>query len=689
MKKSVSTLLMVLLSVLAAGILLSTAILMSGAAGRYRESVATEQLTAADKAIFQNVLVMRAHRGDIQSVLLAEDDPRAKLTEYQGIEAKGYAGIAAALAGVDMPERDDLVARLKANWDATVPQFKLLFDEAAKPKAERVLARTQAWYDAMTKTLDTANAASLAVSNRAWMTDPEIARMVQARRLAWQVRDRYGLQCSALRPNINSSKPLDDAQKATIAQWRGTVGAGWAGLDDLLAGTGGSGLASVVKSSRGEVEAAHQRMDQLAKGFDGSGKPAMPAPEWNAFCQGPFAGIIAIGMTALDGAIARAEAIRAAALTSLIMQSMAFVIALLVAAAALRAVRVRLVRPVAALMQAIDHIGRRDYQTKVPQFTHADEFGAMAAALEGLRESAATAERLANERELDQGKRLERSQAIDSACRSFDDTVQAVIVSMGNSTGQLDQSAGDVRKLVDESTEQTTAVASAAETATTNLETIAAATEELTASVSEIAAQVQASAADARQAVERAAKTNATVEMLDRAANRIGEVVKMITAIASQTNLLALNATIEAARAGEAGRGFAVVAGEVKNLASQTATATDDITRQIAEIQAATGESVEAIRGISGNIAGIDEKMTAIAAAVEQQRAATTEISRNFQQAAQGTRAVTDTIGSVAALNRQTGNAGAAMVDSVRRMSTDADRFRVAVEGFLGTVRRA
>ncbi|MDU6835993.1 MAG: HAMP domain-containing protein, partial [Bradyrhizobium sp.] len=401
MRNSVSTLLMVLLSVLAAGILVSTAILMSGAAGRYRESVATEQLTAADKAIFQNVLVMRARRGDMQSVLLSEDDPRARLTEYQGVEAKGYDGILAALAGVDMPERDELISRLKASWEATQPQFRLLFDEAAKPRAERVLSRTQPWYDAMTKTLDAANAASLAVSNRAWMTDPTIAKMVQARRLAWQVRDRYGLQCSAMRPNINSSKPLDDAQKASIAQWRGTVAAGWSSLDDLLAGAGGADLAAVVKTSRAEVEAAHQRMDQLAKSFDGSGKPAMPAPEWNAFCQGPFQGIINIGMTALDASIARAEAIKAAALSSLIVQSIAFITALLVAGAALRAVRVRLVRPVGALMQAIQRIGQRDYQTPVPQFAHADEFGAMAAALEGLRESAATAEQLARERELD------------------------------------------------------------------------------------------------------------------------------------------------------------------------------------------------------------------------------------------------------------------------------------------------
>jgi methyl-accepting chemotaxis protein len=163
----------------------------------------------------------------------------------------------------------------------------------------------------------------------------------------------------------------------------------------------------------------------------------------------------------------------------------------------------------------------------------------------------------------------------------------------------------------------------------------------------------------------------------------------MINAIAGQTNLLALNATIEAARAGEAGRGFAVVAGEVKSLASQTATATEEISRQVAEIQGATGQAVAAIRAIGGAISGIDEKMTAIAAAVEQQRAATTEISRNFQQAAQGTREVTDTIGSVARLNQETGNAGSVLSVSVTKMSADADRLRVAVEGFLGAVRTA
>src|SRR5262249_27352477 len=155
-------------------------------------------------------------------------------------------------------------------------KFALLFDEASRPRPERQLSRTDAWYSAMTTTIEAANAASLAVSNRAWMSDPLIAKMVQVRRFAWQVRDRYGIQGSALRPNLNASKQLEDSQKLALAQGRGTVNAGWVGLDDVLVGPETAELAATVKKARAEVEAAHQRMDQVIKNLDGSGRPAMP-----------------------------------------------------------------------------------------------------------------------------------------------------------------------------------------------------------------------------------------------------------------------------------------------------------------------------------------------------------------------------------------------------------------------------
>ncbi|WP_027552189.1 methyl-accepting chemotaxis protein [Bradyrhizobium sp. Cp5.3] len=689
-KKSVSTLLLVLMALLAVGALTSTAIQMAGAFGRYRDSLETGRLAAADKAIFHGVLSLRNNRGDAQSALLGEDDPRTKLGEAEKAEQAGFEAIVAALSTIEFAGRDELASTLKQRWNEAAPQFQLFYDEARHPRAERKMERTGAWYDAVTKVIDTANLASTAVSNRAWMNDPFIARMIQVRRLAWQVRDRYGIQCSTLRPNINSSKPLDEAQKQTVAGWNGIVSAGWTGMGELLAAPDVTPeLVNAAKAARVKTDGVLKQIGDLTRNLDGSGRPALPASEWNALCQSPFAPIVAVANEALDQSIARAETVRERALTNLVVQSLAFLLALAVTLAGVFVVRSRLVRPVRAILDAIARIGARDFATSVPQSKYPDEFGTMAAALESLRESAATAERLGQERESQQALQLARSGTVDAACHSFDDTVQAVIQSVAASAKELDATATGMRSLVSESSSRTAAVSSAAEQATNNLETIAAATEELSASVGEISAQVQASAREAREAVSQAEQTNATVEILDQTASRIGEVVKMINAIAGQTNLLALNATIEAARAGEAGRGFAVVAGEVKSLAAQTATATEEISRQVEEIQGATGQAVAAIRSIGGAISGIDEKMTAIAAAVEEQRAATTEISRNFQQAAQGTREVTDTIGSVASLNRETGNAGNVLFESVRKMSVDADRLRVAVEGFLGAVKTA
>jgi methyl-accepting chemotaxis protein len=678
------------MALLAAGALISTAVQMFGAFGRYSDSLHTARLTAADKAIFQGVLALRNNRGDAQSVLLGEDDPHAKLAEAEKAEQAGYEGIAAALATAEFARRDEFAATLKQRWSEAAPQFKLFYEEAKRPRAERKTDRTLSWYDAVTKTIETANLASTAVSNRAWMNDPFIARMIQVRRLAWQVRDRYGVQCTALRQNVNASKPLDETQKQTLASWNGIIGAGWTGMGELLAAPDAPAqLTSAVNEARAKTDGALKQIAELTKKFDGSGKPALPAAEWNTMCQTPFNAIVGVATMALDQSIARAEAVQAKAMTNLVVQSLAFLLAFAVTLAGVFVVRNRLVGPVRALLGAIAKISARDFATPVPQSKYADEFGSMASALESLRDSAAIAERLGQERESQQALQLARSGTVDAACRSFDDTVQSVLLSVGASARELDATASGVRSLVSQSGSQTAAVSSAAEQATNNLETIAAATEELSASVSEISAQVQSSAREAREAVAQAEQTNATVQILDQTASRIGEVVKMINAIAGQTNLLALNATIEAARAGEAGRGFAVVAGEVKSLAAQTATATEEISRQVEEIQGATGQAVAAIRSIGGAIGGIDEKMTAIAAAVEEQRAATTEISRNFQQAALGTREVTDTIGSVARLNQETGSAGAVLSESVKKMSVDADRLRVAVEGFLGTVKAA
>ena len=328
-KKSVSSLLLTLMALLAAGALASTAIQMFGAFGRYSDSLETARLAAADKAIFHGVLSLRNNRGDAQSAILGEDDPKAKLAEAEKAEQGGYEGISAALATVEFARRDELAGTLKQRWNDAAPQFQLFYDEAKRPRAERKIERTNSWYDAVTKVIDTANLASTAVSNRAWMNDPYIARMIQVRRFAWQVRDRYGIHCSSLRSNVNSSKPLDDAQKRSLAQWDGTIASGWAGMGELLAAPDVSAeLVTAAKEAQAKTDGALKQIGDLTKNFDGSGKPAMPASEWNTFCQSPFPLIVGVATKALDQSIARAEAVQTKALTNLIVQSLAFLLAL-------------------------------------------------------------------------------------------------------------------------------------------------------------------------------------------------------------------------------------------------------------------------------------------------------------------------------------------------------------------------
>jgi len=233
------------------------------------------------------------------------------------------------------------------------------------------------------------------------------------------------------------------------------------------------------------------------------------------------------------------------------------------------------------------------------------------------------------------------------------------------------------------------AVASAAEQTSANVQTVSAGTEELSSSIAEIGRQVVTSAQIARKAVEEAGATDATVQGLADNASRISVVVDLIQVIASQTNLLALNATIEAARAGEAGRGFAVVASEVKNLANQTAKATDEIRAQIASMQQVTTSAVGAIRNIGQTIGEINDVTTAIAAAVEEQGAATREIARNVQHAAGGTAEVSNNIVGVSTASAEAGSAAGEVLSASSALRREADVLRAEIDAFLSNIRAA
>jgi len=273
--------------------------------------------------------------------------------------------------------------------------------------------------------------------------------------------------------------------------------------------------------------------------------------------------------------------------------------------------------------------------------------------------------------------------ALRSLAAELDGPVKDMVSTLSDTAGELTASSMSMSSATDQTNRQAAAVAAAAEVASANVSTVAAAAEELSASIGEIAQHVGHSAQIARSAVAEAERTNATIQGLAAAAQRIGDVVDLINGIASQTNLLALNATIEAARAGEAGKGFAVVANEVKSLASQTARATEEIRQHIDEMQAATSQAVGAIRGIDATIRQIDEISTTIAAAVEEQGAATGEIARNVQQASAGTMAVSEAIGGVTTATEGTGRTAQEVMVAAESLGRQADRLNRTVDNVL------
>jgi methyl-accepting chemotaxis protein len=347
-------------------------------------------------------------------------------------------------------------------------------------------------------------------------------------------------------------------------------------------------------------------------------------------------------------------------------------------------------KAISAMAHAMTRLAGGDAATEVPSLGRKDEVGEMAQAVQVFKENMVEAERLRAEQAQAEQRQLQQRKAdMVKLADQFEGAVGEIIETVSSASTELEASAGTLTRSAAHAREVTTAVAAASEEASTNVQSVASATEELTSSVNEISRQVQESARMANEAVDQARKTNDRVGELSKAAARIGDVVELINTIAGQTNLLALNATIEAARAGEAGRGFAVVASEVKALAEQTAKATGEIGQQISGIQAATQDSVGAIREISGTIERLSEISSTIAAAVEEQGAATQEISRNVQQAARGTEQVSSNIADVQRDAGETGSASSQVLSTAQSLSRDNNRLKLEVGKFLSTVRAA
>jgi methyl-accepting chemotaxis protein len=692
---TVGGLLTFLLLLFSAAVVVLLGLQASGAWSVLQETQRAQQVVSASRQIFTTLVYHRTDRNTTQRLWNAEGSPTAQnkayLAELRGGEMLALAAGIAELELLPFDGKDILVPALKratANLIVLQNEFATGIE---RPKAERRAALSPDYQSgglALQATLQQI-AANLFASIKGG--DPLVSQLMEVKQLAWLTRENAGEGSLLISQGLAKGTLPPDAR----LKYQGFMGGArslWTAIDDAMVGvTVSPAFSKTLSDAKAtffapDYVAVQQR---LLDALISKQTPEMTADEWSPYTVPRLGVTLDVANGALAEAADRAASIRAAALFLLLGQLAALIVAVVAAVFGMRIVSRRVIGPLLALRDTTERLARSDFSTD-PQFTdRQDEIGALARSLGVFRDGMIKAKELAATQEIERQTKEQRARVLEGLVRRFEAKVGSLVSMLSSGATELQATARSMSSTATETNQQATTVAAAAEEASVGVATAAAAAEELSASIGEISRQVSQSAKITGQAVANAQRTNVIVQALADGADKIGHVIALITNIASQTNLLALNATIEAARAGNAGKGFAVVASEVKSLANQTAKATEEIGAQIAQIQSATKEAVEAIRGIIGPIEEVSSIAITISTAVEEQGAATAEIARNVQQTARSAQEVTVNIGSVNRAATATGAAADQVLTAAGDLSRQAEQLTNDVGRFITEVQAA
>ena len=649
----------------------------------------------ASANMFKAMDRLRSDRSTTNRLLNSDQPLDGEMDKYlrglRDVEMPAMSHALEVLPSIAFAQQQILVPEFDRLLKTVVAEQKEFWEEIAKPKASRRAALGKEYMDTETALLATLDKISGVLAAEINHQDATIDQLLMIKQTAWLLRNTAG-ETSLLVSNGLAAGKLTPETHQAYTKLAGGIEIAWKALESA---TGGMKLPAALSAAIDANKSAYfdpqylALRDRLLTALVAGEKPELTANQWSPLTVARLSAAVGVADAALAAAQEHIAAQHALTLRSLLLQLAFLISAVALTCGAMLMVTRRVIKPLHNMRDAMLKVAAGDLAVDTGYADRGDEIGALAGALETFKQQANDKLRIeAQERERNAGAAT-RQRAIEAYVGEFESRVRQTLQQLGDASSQMRTTSSDLSTVSRQTNQRVEVAEKASNEASMSVESVASASEELSASINDISQQAAHAAGIASRAVSQASQTDGTVQGLAKSAGRIGEVVGLINTIAAQTNLLALNATIEAARAGEAGRGFAVVASEVKSLASQTAKATEEISEQIADIQKVAGDAIDAIKGIGSIIGEVNEVATAIAAAVQQQGAATQEITRSTQYASQGTKNVSDNITGVKA----DADAAAAAAENVKEASktleTQSQQLGSQVTEFLGKIRAA